>query len=261
MRVSIVNCVSTAERMMRFSDESLFRNVGHDDFDYVVVTWLPSQEVIDYLQELPQLINDYGCPRARLHVVPHITDSYVGYVPNLRKMMNEGFNFGFLLNDYAGLVNTDCYFGSGWLRGLVKYATPSRVINSLHITAALPPCPVRCIVTENLGVPEPDTFNLQRFQELYDSIYQDNVITSEEIDRGGYRQCASMPYLFHRRWWNECGPWELELTHGTPDVRFFDRINQAGAEFALTESSIVYHHEAVERRRQRPTGTESLSEE
>jgi len=246
---------------MEFSDRSLFCNAGYDEFDYVVVKWKASPEVEEYLERLPEIAKRY-CPDSSVCVVEHKTNSDVGYVPNLRAMMNDGFTVGFSINPYAGLVNTDCYFGPGWLANLVRYAKPFRVINSRHITAAVPPYPVRGIVTEDLGVPEPETFNVSRFYELCQALYHQRCVTAASIGgEGGYRQVATMPYLFHRTYWRNCGPWELELTNGTPDVRFFDRIAAEGAQFALSESSIVYHHEAVERRGKRPEGTEGMAEE
>jgi len=264
MRVSIVNCVSTALDMMQFSDSSLIERPGHEDFDYVIVKWLASPAVDDYLRRLPQIIKDRkGDTPIRVHVVEHKTDESVGFVPNLRAMMNLGFSKAFELNDYAGLVNTDCYFGPNWLGGLVKYASPDTVINSLHITAATPPKPVAAIITTNLGVPEPGQFNGAGFVRLYDENYKDNVIFSDDLNTdSGCRECATMPYLFHKRYWTDCGPWELTCVDGeSPDVRFFDRVHEAGARYAFTDSSIVYHHEAVERRGTRPEGAEHLPEE
>ncbi len=264
MRVSIVNCVSTAENMMRFSDMSLLSNSGHINFDYVIVKWLASRGVEKYLRDLPKIIEDLPYPDAiTVHILDYKTNNNIGFVPNLRAMMNMGFSCGFELNEYAGLVNTDCYFGPNWLGGLTKHASENVVINSLHITAATPPIPVRGILTENLGIPEPGTFNRWRFVQLYDKNYEDNVVYSDTlIPDQGYRQCATMPYLFHRKYWELCGPWELECVDGqSPDVRFFDRVHAAGARFAMTDSSIVYHHEAVERRGKRPKGAEHLPEE
>ena len=247
--------------MMGFSDESLFRNAGHDEIDYVVVKWLASCDVEDYLLALPSIAFGFS-DRYRVYVVEHQTDNSVGYVPNLRAMMNDGFTLGFNLNEYCGLTNTDVYHGPGWLSGLVRYVAPWRIINSLHITASSPPHPVAGIITENLGVPEPGTFNLPRFMEIYRERYRDESISSVKMSSvGGYRQCATMPYLFHRRYWESCGPWELTLENGTPDVRFFDRVSAAGAEFMLSYASIIYHHEAVERRRHRPRGAEGMREE
>jgi hypothetical protein len=261
MRVSIVNCVSTAYDMMRFSDLSLLQYARHANFDYIVVKWLASRQVEKYLaDELPEAIIKFSpIEGVCLHVVEYETNSTVGYVPNLRAMMNAGFDLGFRLNEYCGLVNTDCYFGPGWLKALARRAKPTRVINSLHITAATPPKPVQGIITEDLGSPLPGKFNTPRFVRLYDTHYKNQVTIAPPDD---YRQCATMPYLFHRDYWQRCGPWELSPIEGEPpDVRFFNRIKQAGAEFALAHDSIVYHHEAVERRGKRPKGAERLPEE
>lgn len=267
MRISIVNCVSTAAKMMRFSDESLFKNADYNDFDYVIVKWLPSPDVVEYLAELPEIAKQH-CPGCSVHVLTHQTDSTIGYVPNLRAMMNEGFAYGFAINEYCGLTNTDVYHGPGWLSGLIRYAAPTRVVNSQHITAvpaSVMDHPLRGIINENLGVPEPESFNLTRFTELWQHYWEPRILTSTEINGlGGYRQCATMPYLFHRQYWEKCGPWETTLNADptrAPDRRFFDRINDAGAEFALSLESVIYHHEAVERRRTRPKGAEHLQEE
>lgn len=260
MRVSIINCVSTAYHMIKFSDISLFKHAGHANFDYVVVKWLPSEGINNYLlEELPETIKNY-CPIEGpcLHVVEHTTDQNIGYVPNLRAMINLGFQTGFSLNDYCGLANTDCYFGPNWLKNLVKNASESTVVNSLHITPTVPPNPVMGIVTEDLGIPIQGQFNGPKFVQLYDRLYEDRLITAPQDD---YRQCATMPYLFHKKYWKKCGPWELTCENGTPDVRFFDRVREAGAEYTLAKNSIVYHHEAVERKGARPAGAEHLKEE
>lgn len=257
MRVSIVNCVSTAADMMAFSDESLLNNAGYADWDYVVVKWRSSQRVNEYLDKLGNRLTG-ASSGIKLTVLEHRTDSRIGYVPNLRAMMNKGFDHGFSLNEYCGLVNTDCVFGPAWLQLLVKYASPERCINSMHVTRATPPKPVKGIITEDLGMPLPGKFNSDRFIDICSELYHDELWTAPTDD---YRQAATMPYLFHWQWWHRCGPWELETTHGTPDVRFFDRMAQAGAEFCLSRASVAYHAEAVERRGTRPSGTEHLREE
>ncbi len=163
-----------------------------------------------------------------------------------------------MLNNFAGLVNTDCYFGPDWLQALVEHAHQDLVVNSLHITAATPPKPVRGIFTENLGPPIRGQFNSNRFYVLYRELRGDCLWLAQE----DYRQAATMPYLFHRKWWEQCGPWELKCVAGqSPDVRFFDRVHDAGAKYALALGSVVYHHEAVERRGKRPVGAENLPEE
>ena len=235
-RVSIFNCVSNAYEMLRFSSDAIINNAGYDNFDYIIVTWGPSQEVVDYLEDLKSK-HDF------VHVIEYKTNHDIPYVPNLRGMMNTGFDYGFELNDYCGLTNTDQYFGKDWLLNLVKYANEDEIVNSTSI------CPLDwpSHINENLGIPEYATFNMERFNELYEELYDDRLETEEE--RGGRRATNTMPYLIPKKFWEQAGPWELRLSGpDSPDVRFFQRCHKAGARFTMSRSSIVYHHEAVERR-------------
>lgn len=270
MRVSIVNCCSAALAMLQFTDEALFANAGHAEWDYIVVKWLQSPEVECYLAGLCETVPQ-KYPGVKVHIVEHKTDTSVGYVPNLRGMINDGFEYGFQLNEYAGLTNTDLYAGRNWLGGLVKYATPQRFITGLLLTPVKLDYPGRGFVDVNLGVPEPETFDLKQFHKLYTQHYKDNLIFCQSLmNEGGYRQMCMIPYLFHRQWWEKCSPWELTLnwngkpfnkrTHVAPDMRFFGRMAAAGCEFAMTDGCITYHHERVERDRKRPKGAEHLIE-
>lgn len=249
MRVSIFNCVSTALDMLRLSTDSIYYNAGTDDFDYLVVTWLMSKEVKEYLDSMPEIIQ-----------IPYATRKDIGYVPNLRNMMNLGFTEGFKRNDYCGLVNTDMFFGKDWLKNLMKHASENIIVNSTHIT----PIKGRHVITADLGIPTYETFDFDKFKTIYYCICKDEIITEEDRD-GQWVNVATMPYLYHRKWWERCGPWELQVIekhqYPTPDRRFWQRCSQAGAKFIMVRDSIVYHHEAVERKRKRPPGAEVLVSE
>jgi hypothetical protein len=249
-RVSIFNCVSNAYGMLRFSSDAILNNSGYDNFDYIVVVWEPSKEVIDYLNKLK-------CIRDNIHIVEYNTNPNVPFVPNLRGMMNAGFDYGFDLNNYCGLVNTDQYFGKDWLLNLVKYANEDDIVNSTHITPIKGPH----VITADLGIPEYSTFNINEFNKLYDTLYDDKLETEEE--RGGWLATNTMPYLIPKKFWQIAGPWELMLgKEYSPDRRFFQRCKDAGAHFTMSKSSIVYHHEAVERRSgKRPEAAKNMSEE
>lgn len=249
-RVSIFNCVSTAYEMLRFSTDSILGNAGTDNFDYIVVHWLASEEVMDYLKKLE-------ATHPNVTLIEYKTDNCVGYVPNLRGMMNAGFTKGFELNEYCGLVNTDMHFGKDWLINLIKYASPTTIVNSVHITPIQGPH----VITANLGVPEYGKFNMEKFNEIYSKAYKDVLET--EMERGGWLATNTMPYLIPKYFWEKAGPWELTLAGKAmpPDRRFFQRCKDAGAIFTMSHGSIVYHHEAVERRGKRPEGAEHLREE
>lgn len=249
-RVSIFNCVSSAYEMLKFSTDSIIQNAGYDNYDYIVVTWGPTLEVSKYLYELK---NKYDF----VHIIEYKTNKDIPYVPNLRGMMNCGFDYGFELNNYCGLTNTDMYFGRNWLLNLIKYANESDIVNSTII------CPIKGpnIETHNLGIPEYGKFNIDEFNLLYKKFYKDELQTEEE--RGGWQATNTMPYLIPKKFWLEAGPWELILkTTNSPDMRFFERCSKAGAHFTMSRSSIVYHHEAVERRSgQRPEDAKNMTEE
>lgn len=249
-RVSIFNCVSGAYEMLRFSTDSIIQNSGYDNYDYIVVTWGPTLEVSKYLDELKEKYSF-------VHVIEYKTNKDIPYVPNLRGMMNYGFNYGFELNNYCGLTNTDMYFGKDWLINLVKYVNEEDIVNSTMI------CPIvgANIETHDLGIPEYGKFNIDKFNLLYKKLYKDILDTEEE--RGGWSATNTMPYLIPKKFWKKAGPWELLLgAPHSPDIRFFERCAEAGAHFTMSRSSIVYHHEAVERRSgQRPEDAKNMTEE
>jgi hypothetical protein len=247
-RVSIFNCVSTALEMLRFSTDAIYENAGTDNFDYIIVTWLPSKEVTDYLNDLKT--------RKPVHIVEYQTNPSVGYVPNLRGMMNTGFDYGFKLNNYCGLTNTDQYFGKNWLINLMKYANENDIVNSVSIG------PINIgphIIVSNLGIPEYKKFNMAEFNRIYEREYRDVLETEEQ--RGGWVATNTMPYVIPKKFWEKCGPWDLTITVDTPDRLFFKRCHDAGARFTMSRGSIVYHYEAVERTGKRPQGAEQMRNE
>jgi hypothetical protein len=125
----------------------------------------------------------------------------------------------------------------------------------------------------NFGVPTDATFRSRAFRAICDRLIteakesvavkgSDCVLTPDDFG-GDWRQCCTFPYVIHRDWWDRCGPWEHNhgkgATHDPPDIRFFKRCREAGAEFVVCRDSICYHHEAVERRgTRRPVGIEAM---
>jgi hypothetical protein len=246
MRVSVLNFVSRELDMLKFSTQSALDNAGTDDFDYIVFHWRAEQEVREYLENHPRVIP-----------VEYKEDSAIGFVPNLRRMMNMGFKAGYAFNDYVALTNTDVYHSEGWLSGLVKYAQEDLIVNSTHVT----PIYGEQWVQGHFGLPTEATFDLAGFLSLREAIYEQRL--ESEKERGGWGNCSTMPYLVHQKWWGRCGPWDLQHVLGEepPDRRFFQRCSKAGAKFAVSKESIIYHHEAVERYKGPPKGAEYLTRE
>ncbi len=245
-RISVINCVSRALEMLRFSTEQLIENAGTDNFDYIIVCWQTTKEVDDYIYSLPSKFSQ-RYPKLKIHRIDHKTIPDIGYVPNLRAMINEGFEKGFELNEYCSLVNTDQAFYKNWLINLLKHCNPDIVIGSI---AVLP----RSINPKNyqadFGFCEYGKFDIEKWNEFCQKIIQPNKIISEDdYPREDYFLFAGFPYIFHRKMWEKAGPWELTLKNGTPDVNFFRRAHRHGFKFVLSLDSIAYHYEAGERRR------------
>lgn len=247
-RVSVLNFVSRELDMFKLSTKSALENAGTDNFDYIVTTWNATPEVLDYIKATPRIIH-------RLYT----TDDSIGFVPNLRKMMNEAFDYGYTMNDWCSLTNSDVYHGRGWLLGLMQFQTENHIVNSTHLT----PLNAPQWVWADLGMPTEEGFNFKGFDVLYKTLHANDVYT--QYDLGGWGNCSTMPYLVHRKWWEKCGPWELHArTHGVeraPDRRFFQRCAQEGAFFTKSRASIIYHYEAAERSKGPPKGAEHLRKE
>lgn len=256
MRVSVVNFCSTAVEMLDFSSRMLMDNAGTGDFDYIVVTWNPTDEVLAWLKERPGIFHRSYETRPELD-----------YVPNLRAMMSQGFDEGYKLNDYVAIVNTDMAFGHEWLANLARRASEDVVPNSVHLT----PVSGEGATAANFGVPTDATFDLTGFWQMHDRLRAkadqdsrdsglDQILTVAQ--RGGnWRSCATMPYVVHRKWWERFGPWAPNVEPGkeSPDRQFFGRCAAGGARLILCLDSVVYHHEKVERTMaRRPVGIENM---
>lgn len=248
MRVSVVNFCTAALDMLDFSTRMIVENAGTDDYDYLLVTFRPTPEVLAWVAEHPFV---------RHHSFDVPANWTNGYVPALRAMMNYGYDLGYALNDYVVLVNTDMAFGRKWLENLVLRATVDVIPNPLHIT----PVAFKWAVHANLGIPTDATFDMEGFWRLHGELCSEKTVSDRET--GNWEKCSTFPYALHRGWWTRCGPWKLHHPDEgfAPDLAFLRRCHRAGAEFLLCHDSIVYHHEAVERNAVRPTGLERMANE
>lgn len=244
-RVSIVNCVSEALEMLKFSSEQLIENAGTDNFDYIIVCWNTTPEVDFYIEELEREYK-LSYPKLKVFRVEHKEIPQIGYVPNLRAMINEGYKLGFKLNDYSGLVNTDMAFYKNWLINLVKYCGLIKIVGAVTI---MPKKRLRYYYQADFGATEYGKFNNKEFIKFCEQkIKVGGIITESQLAKGeNALDLIAFPNLFSRQMWYEVGPWELTLKNGTPDVNFFQKAIRHGFKVIMSLDSITYHLEGAER--------------
>jgi hypothetical protein len=219
-RVSVINCVSETLEMLRFSSEQLIENAGTDNFDYIIVCWNTTPEVDSYIKELEGRYKQ-SHPKLKIFRVDHKEIPNIGYVPNLRAMINEGFTKAFELNKYSGLVNTDQAFYKNWLINLAKHCNQKQMVSSVVVM----PKAILEHYQGNFGITEYGKFNLQKFDKFCNAILKKNKLKTEQGLKGEeYLYLIGFPYLFPKEMWYKAGPWELTLDHGTPDVIFLKKL-------------------------------------
>jgi hypothetical protein len=232
--------------MLRFSSEQLIENAGTDNFDYIIVCWNTTQEVDDYISQLSARYKD-SHPRLKIVRVDHKTIEGIGYVPNLRAMMNEGFSKAFELDEYGGLVNTDQAFYKNWLINLAKHCGSGVMVNSLPVVRK---SHSQFFPQADFGITEYGLFDTDGFRKFCEKrIKPDETIVEEDLRGVNYDpvEMTGLPYLFPRMMWEKAGPWELNVLSGTPDVNFFRRAHNSGFKFMIALDSLSYHVEGAER--------------
>ena len=209
--------------MLKFSTKLAIENAGCD-FDYIVMCWNPTSEVLEWIDA-----NGFE------HYI-YSSDKRMSFVENHRSMINIGFNKCFEKNDYACAIGTDMACYRNYLLNLVKYAEEDRIINCAQIESGI----FRSLhPTRNFGIPTEKDFDLKGFYEYCERIYQDKLLTEKECGR----RIDSTPHLMHRSVWENFGPWDVKIV---ADVAFFDKVKRGGIKNFMSQGSLVYHHGRVE---------------
>jgi hypothetical protein len=224
--LAVFNIVSESLDLLKFSSESAIKNAGID-FEYVIIVWEPSDEVIEYIESNGWLYNEYES-----------RDEF-SQIENLRNCFNKGFDKCFEIADWAAGINTDMAFFSNWLLNLWKFRDKESIINCRQIEPGNSIHEIRDF--GEIG----RNFNEVDFRIYCSSIIEDKLISEDEWKR----RADSTPHLMHREVWNKYGPWNVKLNNPPADVDFFNRCKEGGIKNMKSLSSIVYHYGATEIRR------------
>lgn len=230
--------VGKAIDMLDFSLNQAINNAGlpQKDFDIVMLCWRTSPEVYEYLQE------------KKLKYVDMEYDADKDFLWNLYKGWNLGYEIGFKHAKFVCPIATDHAFYADWLKNLLRYAKPNRIVNCKLIEPGTLPTLHTAI---NLGITLPKTFKQKEFEKICQGIYQDTLITNDK--NYGHRLDA-MPFICPVDVWQRFGPMApILLKDGlTGDTDFFNRCKEGGVEITKALNAISYHCGGLETRRNIP---------
>lgn len=219
--------VGKAVEMLDFSINQAIKNAGipKKDFDIFMICWKTSKEVYEYLNE-----KNYKYIEMKY-------DFNKDFLWNLYKGWNLGLDEGFKHAPFVCPIATDHAFYKNWLKNLMIYAKPNRIVNCKLIEPGTLPTLHTAI---NLGITLPHSFQQKKFNTICKKFYKNKLITDEK--HYGHRLDA-MPWVCPKDVWDRFGPQKkVLLTDGiTGDVDFFNRCTKGGVENTKSLSAISYH--------------------
>jgi hypothetical protein len=183
-------------------------------------------------------------------------DEGKGFLWNLYKGWNLGYEVGYKNSDIVVPIATDHAFYTDWLKNLVKRVQSNRIVCCKLIEPGTLPT---LHTARNLGITVDGQFLGKEFMKTCDKLIKDELVFDDtkeyHIDGGvggtyGHRLDA-MPFALPKDVWERFGPMRQDLNpHGTTgDTDFFDRCKMAGVEITKSLDAISYHCGGVETRR------------
>ena len=193
------------------------KNAGlsDEDFDIVFICWKTPEHTYKWL-------NDNNFKYVEMEY-----DEGKGFLWNLYKGWNYGYEVGLEHTDYICPIATDHAFHKNWLANLLKHGKENRIVNCKLIE----PGTLETLHTaRNLGKTIEGEFKGDEFVEFCESLETPDELVFEGCNpsfRGGTygHRLDAMPFLLHRSVWENFGPMNLTLDEHriTGDTNFFNR--------------------------------------
>lgn len=232
--------LGSAVDLADFSINNMLQNVGIDwsEYELFFITWKSSPAA-------HQWIKDYNFKSVEMEY-----DEGRGFLWNLYKGWNLGYEIGFQYADYVVPIATDHAYGPAWLCNLLKRAEPNRIVNCKLIEPGTQPTLHQ---THNFGITTQKEFQHKAWKEFSDKWYDehfDEFITDEKAY--GHRLDA-MPMCIPKDVWQRFGPMSQIPVNGSPDpdgvfvngvtgdTDFMSRAKSGGVEFTKAIDALSYH--------------------
>lgn len=188
-------------------------------------------------------------------------DEGKGFLWNLYKGWNLGYEVGFKKADFVCPIATDHAFHKDWLKNMLSFAQPNRIVCCKLIEPGTLPS---LHFTKNFDVTTHEKFMGREFEMTCEKISKDELVFDDtkeyHIDGGvggsyGHRLDA-MPFIVPKDVWERFGPMKQTLNDfgTTGDTDFFDRCKMGGVEITKALNAISYHSGGAETMRNRAQG-------
>lgn len=246
-KVTLYCQVGSAIDMLDFSINNAIKNSGlsKEDYDIIFICWKTSAEVYSWLHK-----NNH-------HYEEMDYDEGKGFLWNLYKGWNFGYEVGYKYSDTVCPIATDHAFYTNWLANLLKHRQNNRIVNCKLIEPGTLPS---LHTTKNFGLTTNTDFKEEEFLKFCSTISQDKLIFEDNLEpywknRGiggsyGHRLDA-MPFICPKDVWERFGPMlQTKNSHSvTGDTDFFDRCKAGGVEVTKSLDAISYHCGGIETKR------------
>ena len=226
--------------MAKFAVESAIENSGmpDEDVDIVFICWKTAPEVYEWLEEKNFKYVDIGYDEGK------------GFLWNLYRGWNAGYEIAYKYTDYICPIATDHYFHKDWLVNMYKHAKPNRIVNCKLIEPGTLPSLHTC---RNFGLTLHSDFKKEEFLEFANKLCELNKdqLATNEAEYG--QRFAAMPFICAKDVWQRLGPMAKVLVHGSPDPEgvfihnvtgdtdFFNRCKFNNVEVVKALDAISYH--------------------
>lgn len=229
--------------LAEFSINSAIENAGIEfdkDFQIIFVCWKTEHHVYEWLDK-----NNYAYFDMEY-------DEGMGFLWNLYKGWNIGYELGYKISDFVCPIATDHAFAPNWLINLLKNGKQNRIVNCKLIEPGTLPTLHSAV---NLGLTTKDEFNYKKWEQVYSYYlkhYENKIVFDDCIpnERGGAygHRLDAMPFLCHKDVWEKIGPMAQVLLQNnlTGDTDFFNRAKMSGVEIVKALDAISYHCGGVE---------------
>jgi hypothetical protein len=239
--------------MAKFAVWSAINNSGMDkkDFDIVFICWKTSDEVFEWLKSNNFKYVDIGYEEGR------------GFLWNLYRGWNAGYEIAYKYTDYICPIATDHYFHDNWLLNLYKNCKPNRVVNCKLIEPGTLPSLHTC---RNFGTTTDDDFKRQEFLDFIEPLYIENKDKCAVSESEYGHRFDAMPFVVAKDVWERFGPMNQILVPKSPDpdgvfvtditgdTDFFNRCKTGGVEVVKALDAISYHCGGLETKRNQNLG-------